>query len=1846
MALLLSDLLALVVIPNPLTIAADASLQVAIALLSQEMGDPTSPARGNGVLVCDNRRLQGLVTLEMVMPWVVAGRDLAQGTVAEVMLSSPPVLTVKDLRDLEQALARFGDDHCPALPLVNENHEVLGIVSHRPLRAIWQRQQDQARTIQLERERMIARLSNRIHASLDLGTILEIAVTEMRTFLACDRVLIYRFAPDWSGEVITESVGEGWPAILHRTIHDPCFAGKAMSQYSNGHKIAVTDITQYGYTPCYVSTLTQLAVKSNLVVPILVEGNLWGLFIAHHCAAPQAWREGDLPLLDQVAVQLAIAIQQSLSYQKLAGELRERQRVEMALQETLASLQTLNQELEQRVIERTQQIRVKEAQLQGFLDHAHDLIQYVDVYDGCFTYVNQAWLQKLGYRREEIIAKPMVEMVSPRYASHCQMILQQVGEGAIGSFDNLELVFLSKTQAEIVVEGNLTCRYEDNRPVEIQIIFRDVTQRRQMEQRLQTSEARHRALMDGAGDAIILFDEQGTILEGNRQAIRLLGYDPQTLIARSWLDLIPPDRQSDWLTFWQQVQGGEIQHFTNTQLQDHQGQAIPVDITGTAITIGHQTILQGIFRDIRDRKTLENLYRQIVETAGEGIWMISPQGITTFVNIRMAQMLGTTPQAMLGSTLADFIDPQAQSHTSQLSELHSASSAELSCQVLRQQHDVCFLRPDGQRLWTLLDITPMFNEQGEMTGTLAMVTDITQRKQTEVALQEENTFRQQILNIMTDGLAVFHYTNTWPFLHYTLWNPQMEAITGYRREEINEQGAMEHLFSEEHRPTAYDRLEQLLQGNNLAKEEWLIYDRRGHERFVSISTIPLSTYEGYPQWLAIWQDITEQRHAQQALHKSEERLRRYFEQPLVGMAITDVHCLWLDVNDCLCQLLGYTYNELAQTTWIDLTHPEDLERDLSQFRRVIAGEIDGYRLDKRFIRKDGSPLHSSVAITCLRNHDGSVHSLVTMIQDIGDRKGFEERLRHLVNELSVFKQALDESALVSITDAKGNITYANNRFVEVAGYSLQELIGQSHRLLKSDVHDATLYHDLWRTITQGKVWRGELCNRTKGGELYWVDSTIVPFVNDHGQPHQYLSIRFDITARKQAEKALERQLAAVNAAVDGIAILQDGLYVALNQAHLDLFGYTEEELLYQSWTQLYGSEEIARFEQEVFPALSAHGHWQGEAIATRHDGTTFPEGLSLTLANEGFLICVCRDITRQRAYETRLRQDTERANLLREITQRIRQSLDLSMIFDTAVQEIRSLFQADRVAILQFTRIPSFDQGEFIAESVAPGLPVALHQRINDQCFGEKYAPLYVKGRIHVMEDVENADIRESCYLDELQAFQIRANLVIPLLKGGELWGLICINQCDQPRQWQDFEIAFGQQIAAQLAIALQQAELVQQLQKELTERQQAQIQLTETNERLAYSNEELARATRLKDEFLASMSHELRTPLNAILGMTEGLQELVFGDLNDRQKKAIATVERSGRHLLELINDILDLSKIEAGKLELQPEDVPIGLLCRSSLTFVKQLAHQKQIRLEAKIPENLSQRVLYLDQRRMRQVLINLLSNAVKFTPAEGRVSLVVYDAYFGDRVAEDPLENEVCFAVCDTGIGISVENQPRLFQPFVQIDSRLNRQYSGTGLGLALVKSIIDLHEGRISLQSEEGKGSCFAVYLPGLPPAQSFAPDPLPSLPSPVQAIPSPLSPANPQRTPTLPPVILLAEDNEANVTTLSSYLTVKGYRLVVANNGLEAIRMLQIWEPDLILMDIQMPEMDGFQAIQHIRTTAKWQHIPIIALTAFAMENDRQRCVDAGASDYLAKPVKLKELATKIQQWLASREGDR
>jgi two-component system CheB/CheR fusion protein len=423
----------------------------------------------------------------------------------------------------------------------------------------------------------------------------------------------------------------------------------------------------------------------------------------------------------------------------------------------------------------------------------------------------------------------------------------------------------------------------------------------------------------------------------------------------------------------------------------------------------------------------------------------------------------------------------------------------------------------------------------------------------------------------------------------------------------------------------------------------------------------------------------------------------------------------------------------------------------------------------------------------------------------------------------------------------------------------------------------------------------------------------------------------------------------------------------------------------------------------------------------------------------------------------------------------------------------------------------------------------------------------------------------------------------------------------------------------------------------DVSKRRQADEVLRQHAWEMERMNEDMARAMQTQDEFMATVSHELRTPLTAIASYTELLLEQAPGKMDEEQLGFLQSISRSSSHLQQLINDILDVSRIDAGQITLHPQWINVNALCRESLDMANGMVNHKHIQavLQAQNPSS----TLYVDSLRLKQVLVNLLSNAVKFTPAYGRIGL---------RVEEDPANQCMRLVVWDTGIGIKPADQQRIFEPFVQVDSRLSREYSGAGLGLSLVRRLVELHKGSIEVKSQPNKGSEFIVSLPWHPqntiPSQEEETDTAQAFPASAPALDAADGSSTPQDAQIR---LLLIDDDLDNATIIQHYFENRSFRLIYAKDGQSGLDTLQTWQPDLILMDIQMPGLDGLQVIRRIRRMEEpaKASLPIIALTGLAMPGDRKRIIDAGADHYVSKPFSLSKLAQLIREMVAKHAED-
>jgi signal transduction histidine kinase len=460
--------------------------------------------------------------------------------------------------------------------------------------------------------------------------------------------------------------------------------------------------------------------------------------------------------------------------------------------------------------------------------------------------------------------------------------------------------------------------------------------------------------------------------------------------------------------------------------------------------------------------------------------------------------------------------------------------------------------------------------------------------------------------------------------------------------------------------------------------------------------------------------------------------------------------------------------------------------------------------------------------------------------------------------------------------------------------------------------------------------------------------------------------------------------------------------------------------------------------------------------------------------------------------------------LLHQVTTQIRKSLDLPVIMSTAISQVREFLELDRLVIYRFVSNPSHNKETPLASQYSPNSLVSsslpepdmqnsggciVYESLSKESissvlnFQEKNClnrnsrcwDKYHQGFILAVDDVEKSYVLEECLLNFLRKIHVRAKLAAPIIFEDKLWGLLIAHQCHTTRKWTESEKSLLSSIAEQLAIAIHQSELMQSLRaatKTLTQdKQTLEQRVIERTMALREALLAAEAANRLRSEFLATISHELLTPLTYVIGMSSTLLRWPLGELSQRQRDYLQTIHDSGEHLLEMINDILDLSQIEAGKTVLNICDFSLVKTAQNILDSLSEKATIKQVVLKLDLQIHPTNDIFTADVDRVEQILWNLLNNAIKFTPEGGSVTLRLWVE-----------ENTAIFQVEDTGIGIPEEKLPLLFEKFQQLDTPYRRRYEGTGVGLALTKQLVELQRGRIEVESTVGMGSIFTVWIP--------------------------------------------------------------------------------------------------------------------------------------------------------------------
>lgn len=855
--------------------------------------------------------------------------------------------------------------------------------------------------------------------------------------------------------------------------------------------------------------------------------------------------------------------------------------------------------------------------------------------------------------------------------------------------------------------------------------------------------------------------------------------------------------------------------------------------------------------------------------------------------------------------------------------------------------------------------------------------------------------------------------------------------------------------------------------------------------------------------------------------------------------------------------------------------------------------------------------------------------------------------------------AVNEHALVSIADARGGIVYANRRFAEVSGYMVEELLGQNHRVVKSGQHPPHFYTRMWETISAGQVWQGEICNRARDGSLYWVDTTIVPYLDAEGVPYQFVSIRTEITTVKRQEQ--RQRSSQIFANMGTWEWTPDQERLEWSERIPPLLGYRDGavEPTVTNFMHAVHPEDRDRMRNAISSSLRRGAHFELE------HRVVWPDGSEHWLLQRGdvvrdadgrvlYMLGVMQDITKRKHSELTLSELSTRLLEAQRLARLGHWEYEVRSDRMTWSKVIYEMFQMNagngHLAREDYqrlahpddqTRVQAFEavlsdsgHGELTHRVQLPDGTVRYVHLIATATFDDGGDVVRLSGtlqdltELHEAQDrltlfgriIESAEQgiavvdREGCFvyvnpaalelvgyrLDEMVGRSFREMGIIPeeareesqeidrVLAEGGVWTGLLPHRC-----------ANGAVFVTASTISVVRDEhgdpqygfnIFSDYTDELRRR-----------EELRQARDAAERANRAKSEFLSSMSHELRTPMNAVLGFAQLLER--DSGLGERQHSHATEIRRAGSHLLDLINEVLDLARIEAGRLKIDPQPVFVAPVVADCLSLTRTLAEEQAVRCEAEVADDVQ---VLADPVRLKQVLLNLVGNAIKYNRSGGKIRV-------GVTLQSDVVE----IAVSDTGPGIAPEDQARLFEPFERLHADGGR-VEGAGVGLAVSHSLVEMMGGELAVESEQGVGSRFWFRLPRAGTEPHVMDDP--TAESGVDKDPR----------------VLFIEANPEHLGRLRTLFEGQaGLQPLFASSAVEGLDLALRHVPALVVLALDLPVMDGFQVLRALQADPALASIPVVAVGGAEDSERIERARHASFRRVLTRPASAGDLAALL-----------
>jgi PAS domain S-box-containing protein len=969
---------------------------------------------------------------------------------------------------------------------------------------------------------------------------------------------------------------------------------------------------------------------------------------------------------------------------------------------------------------------------------------------------------------------------------------------------------------------------------------------------------------------------------------------------------------------------------------------------------------------------------------------------------------------------------------------------------------------------------------------------------------------------------------------------------------------------------------------------------------------------------------------------------------------------------------------------------ESFSRDLPHIEAALRGEARSF--EQSVTKLTGVGFRHSVTDYVPDVNNGIVRGFFVLVCDVSELVESRLQLAAALRENEELLRTLDLHAKVSITDEKGFITYVNENFCRVLGYGRDEVLGRPYNIINSGVQSREFWTQMWETISTGKPWRGEICNRGKDGTLHWVDAIIAPFLGKDGRVKKYVSIGTNITALKATEYKLRSNEAFLEriGTIAGIG----GWEFDLGTRRVTWSSQTYRMLEVDSAYQPHAETDTAFYDPEARPVIESavaacteHGvAWDFEAPATTAKGRAIwvrsigaPEWKDGRVVR---LIGAVQDVTARRAIQIQLKDSADRFSIAADSagigvwemdsTKDIltwdawmyrMYGVQKTQIAQNHASWVGTLHPDDRqrceAEVKAATRGPNDFNSEFrIIRPSGEVRYIKAASRAERDIHGISLRTIGVNFDVTDARRNEIVARRETASLlqtvldsaSEVAIIATDANLLIKVFNSGaermlgftssEMVGKQTLARIHDAAELEEYGTLLGIPVDRPDAHNPRAAASARSYERiyvhkdgtcidvslfiKATRSEEGGIlgyvcvarDITQQNadqKMLTQGISKAENANKAKSQFLANMSHEIRTPMNAVMGLSYLLSHT---PLTGQQSALLAKIQVASNSLLSVITNILDLSKIEANELLVESTVFSLTDLLRDVGVVMAVQAEAKGIEFAMDTPNDLPE-ALAGDPTRLKQILVNLLSNAIRFTN-EGSVRFTT------SRRANASDEVILSFTIVDTGIGISPDEQQKIFAPFTQADTSITRRYGGTGLGLSIVKQLTQMLRGTVGLQSVVGVGSTFTVVLPFQPASRGA----LAALRE-AAAAPEPGALRGIR--------VLLVDDSEINLEVAKRILELDGALVSLAVNGQQAFDRLQAAPDafDVVFMDVQMPILDGYAATRRIRGELRLLTLPIIAVTAGALSSERKRAEDAGMDDFICKPFSGQTLASSI-----------